>query len=372
MNNGWTRMITSFARIDLFRAAAVVILCLSFLLPVGVAHAQGLEPQTGLHYFVIVNMDTEEVVRRGITGSNGVAYDNLILSPNTRYRHTILQAESFWIASDEFTTPDAGQTLQLPPIVLKRPTSPDSDGDGLHDDGEFVIGTSPSNPDTDEDGILDGAEVRQGTNPLDGRPVRTGIIASVDTPGTAVDICALNDIVAVADSEAGVSVITTGNGTNPIIIAQVDTPGTAQAVACAGDLIAVADGTAGLAIIDISDPPAARITHQIDLGGVAQALTSAANVAYVGTSTGQLVVVDLIGGVVLEQALVAGAIHDVAIEGDTLFVLLDRQLLSYDLAQGFFELLGGRYEQPQCRPDCRSQKAVRGRWLRLCVYSRWI
>ena len=342
MNGSLNGLLTSFAGIVLFRGSVMVGICLALLSAVHVVHAQEPEPQTGLHYFVVVSLDAEgePAVRRGITGSNGIAYDNLILAPNTRYRHTILQAETFWIASDEFTTPSAGQTLHLPPVVLRKPKSTDSDSDGLHDEGEFVVGTSPSNPDTDEDGILDGAEVRQGTNPLDNKPVRTGIIAAADTPGTAVDICALNDIAAVADSEAGVSVLNVANGTNPTIIAQVGTPGTAQAVACTGNLIAVADGTAGLAIIDISDPPAARITHQVDLRGVTQALTLAANVAYVGTSEGQLAVVDLISGVVMEQTFVEGAVHDVAIEGDTLFVLLDGRLRAYGLAQGFLEFLG--------------------------------
>lgn len=45
--------------------------------------------------------------------------------------------------------------------------SNDSDGDGLADWYEFVLGTSPTNGDTDGDGILDGYEVRYGLNPND-------------------------------------------------------------------------------------------------------------------------------------------------------------------------------------------------------------
>ncbi|MEA1784603.1 gliding motility-associated C-terminal domain-containing protein [Arenibacter sp. GZD96] len=43
----------------------------------------------------------------------------------------------------------------------------DSDGDGLTDGEEAVLGTDPNNPDTDGDGISDGDEVLNGTNPLD-------------------------------------------------------------------------------------------------------------------------------------------------------------------------------------------------------------
>jgi len=49
------------------------------------------------------------------------------------------------------------------------PTGPvDTDGDGLTDDEEAVIGTDPLDPDTDDDGLLDGEEVQtHDTDPLD-------------------------------------------------------------------------------------------------------------------------------------------------------------------------------------------------------------
>ncbi|NPA75839.1 MAG: hypothetical protein GXO25_07160, partial [Euryarchaeota archaeon] len=48
-----------------------------------------------------------------------------------------------------------------------NPTVADSDGDGLVDGFEKIIGTDPLNPDTDGDGLSDGAEVlKYGTNPL--------------------------------------------------------------------------------------------------------------------------------------------------------------------------------------------------------------
>lgn len=44
---------------------------------------------------------------------------------------------------------------------------PDSDGDGLSDGDEGVLGTNSNNVDTDGDGMEDGAEVSYGTDPLD-------------------------------------------------------------------------------------------------------------------------------------------------------------------------------------------------------------
>jgi hypothetical protein len=46
--------------------------------------------------------------------------------------------------------------------ILER----DSDGDGLGDGREILLGTDPLNPDTDGDGILDGDEVANGYDPL--------------------------------------------------------------------------------------------------------------------------------------------------------------------------------------------------------------
>ncbi|MHC5029048.1 MAG: hypothetical protein ACYTGR_20040, partial [Planctomycetota bacterium] len=102
---------------------------------------------------------------------------------------------------------------------------PDSDLDGLPDVAEFVLGTDPENPDTDGDGVPDGAEVEQGTDPSDDAPVTTGIVATADTPGLASDVCAIDDLVVVADTSSGVSVFNVFNGMDPTIIAQVDTPG---------------------------------------------------------------------------------------------------------------------------------------------------
>lgn len=169
----------------------------------------------------------------------------------------------------------------------------------------------------------------------------TGVIASSDTPGTAVDVCAINNLAVVADATAGVVVFNVTSGQNPVRIAQIDTPGNAQRVACSGNLIAVADGSAGLAVIDITDPPTARILHQVDLGGSAQAVATAGGVAFVGLSSGQLVSVDLANGTVLERVNAGAAIHDLSIEGDVLFVLINSQLRAYNFADGALEFIGG-------------------------------
>jgi hypothetical protein len=47
----------------------------------------------------------------------------------------------------------------------------DSDGDGLTDEQEMLLGTDPFNADTDGDGFPDGLEVALGSDPLDPRSI---------------------------------------------------------------------------------------------------------------------------------------------------------------------------------------------------------
>ncbi|MBK8021941.1 MAG: hypothetical protein IPK19_11085 [Chloroflexi bacterium] len=211
--------------------------------------------------------------------------------------------------------------------------SADSDNDGLPDLGEDIVGTNPNSPDTDGDGISDGAEVQQGTNPLDGVPARTGIIASADTPGNAVDVCITNELAVVADSSPGVaSFFNVFNGMTPVLIGQVDTPGTAQRVACNDNLIAVADGGSGLAILDVTDPANAVIIRQLNLGSSVISVAASRGIAYAGTTSGQIFMVEMSSGAILDEVLLSGDILDISLgEGYLYAVTSSNRLYSVGL-----------------------------------------
>lgn len=307
--------------------------------PAGTA-TPDLTPQTGLHYFAILNLDSGEVIQRGVAGDNGIAHHNLILAPNTHYRQFILQAGTLFVGSSDFTTPDSGASITLPAIQLHSSRMVDSDGDGLADDAEFIMGTDAADPDSDDDGIQDGSEVQQGTDPLSNRAVRTGIIGSADTPGKAVDICALNDLAVVADSQAGIEVFDVASAFNPTRIAQLAIPGSARAVACSGNLVAVAADSAGLVVVDISDPPAARILHQVTLEGAAQAVVTSAGIAYVGLTSGRVVAVEMRSGTILDQLNLGASVHDVGIGQDTLYALTVGKLHALSLNGDVLEVAG--------------------------------
>ncbi len=292
-------------------------------------------------HFQIVNPRTGLTIRRPTTSEGFV--NNLILSANEQYRGSFYSVRDRQVGHIRFSTGASGTQSVLPHLLLRDPFAGDLDQDGLASEAETILGTRPDLADSDGDGISDGAEVDQGTNPLDGKAVQTGLISSADTPGTAADICAINDMAAVADSQAGISVFNVFNGMNPTIVAQVDTPGNAQAVSCAGSSIAVADGIAGLAIIDITDPPAARIRSQISLPGNAVAVATAGGIAYVGLDTGIIVSVDLNSGSVIQDVRGLAAVHDLAIAGDFLFAITANDLRAYDISKGGLDLRGSAF-----------------------------
>ena len=176
-------------------------------------------------------------------------------------------------------------------------------------------------------------------NPLDGEPSQTGIVSTVDTPGTAVDVAAFNDMVIVANVDGGVSVFNVFNRMNPVAIAQIDTPGRASRVALSGNWVAVVDDFAGLAIIDISDPPGSRIIFQISsavLGGTPTSVATRGGIAYVGVGAGNLATVNMETGTVLDFIDVDEAkkekIRDLFVTGDHLYILTDSELKIFFLS----------------------------------------
>lgn len=325
------------------------LLCLTLTGGLGLCHRTVLSqpanpPSVPSLFYLIENRQSGDVIRRGTVEAGGLVPNDVNLAPQTIYREWLYDPATKLIGFEDFQTPTAGQRIHIPPIHMHIPAAPDTDGDGLSDDAEYVIGTDPNKPDTDGDGVPDGAAVQQGLNPLQGRPVITGVIGSVATPGTAMDVYAQSGVAVLAAGSAGVIVFDTSSSANPIRVAQVGTPSDAVRVAGSGNLIAVA--ASSLLIVDVSTPSQARIMRQVNLGSSARAVAAAAGIAFAGTSSGVLVSVDMASGTVLARANAGAIVHDLAFGGDALFVLAGNQLLSFRYDRGGLELLGTAAASP--------------------------
>lgn len=278
-----------------------------------------LQPVGGRTYFAVRNLNNS-FVSRGQGGTSGVLHIRAIrLAADTDYEELVLHGPTLRIASAHFTTPGSGSEFEIPGFTLAPDTSPDADGDGLGETGEFILGTDPNNPDSDSDGVNDGPEVQQGLNPLDGLPVPTGIVASVDTPGESLDICTADNMAVIADGSAGVTIFNIFEGLNPVRVAQIDTPGNAKAVAFAKPFIAVADGPGGLGMIALTDPDTAAISRQIAFEADAISVAAAAGLAFVGLKNGTIVVVEMATGLELARLTLASSVEDLVLGGNFLY-----------------------------------------------------
>ncbi|MEQ1890939.1 MAG: putative Ig domain-containing protein [Planctomycetota bacterium] len=226
-------------------------------------------------------------------------------------------------------TADINDDLQSwgPDIDWLEDNTGDEDKDGLGEISEGIIGTDTLLSDTDGDGLGDGIEVELGSDPLDGLQVRTGVVGSAPTQDYAADVFALNDLVLVADSTAGLAVFNVFSGMEPELVAQVDTQGSAKDVALIGSLAVVADGTGGLVAIDLAAVPTAAIVWTAPLGDVS-CVASIADLVVAGLSNGRLATLDGTSGVVLDELVprLAGPVQDIEVFGETLFVLTQSQL----------------------------------------------
>ncbi|MGE6756785.1 hypothetical protein ACQKGO_02130 [Corallococcus interemptor] len=69
--------------------------------------------------------------------------------------------------SQPLDTDGDGLSDELEGVIGTHPNNPDTDGDGLTDGNEYnTVGTNPTDPDSDGDGLNDGAEIVRGTDPL--------------------------------------------------------------------------------------------------------------------------------------------------------------------------------------------------------------
>ncbi|MCB1526942.1 MAG: VCBS domain-containing protein, partial [Hyphomicrobiaceae bacterium] len=204
----------------------------------------------------------------------------------------------------------------------------DTDGDGLSDDAEEIIGTKIDSADTDGDGVSDYAEIKAGSNPLDGLPVATGVMAAAALQGQVRAIAAENDIggtgstAFVATDTYGLAVVDIMSPFKPVVEAELDLPGTAVDVAIDVSLgIAAVAASTGLHLIDVTNTTAPRLLTTVDIAATQVEIID--GVAYVN-SGGNLKSVDLTTGeeiATLDLSGTATTIAGLTHEGSVVYAL---------------------------------------------------
>ena len=175
----------------------------------------------------------------------------------------------------------------MPQIIVQRDDSRDTDGDGLSDVAEFVIGTSEQQSDTDDDGISDAAEIEQRLDPLDDRGFPTGVISSLPLAGEAKQVAVspgsgdIDRIAYVATGSAGLALVDVSVFNNPVVLGQVALSGDSVdvAVSTSRDLAVVA-GSVGVQLVDVSDPMLPVLAQTVALPTGARAIVIADGIAY--------------------------------------------------------------------------------------------
>ena len=217
----------------------------------------------------------------------------------------------------------------------------DSDGDGLSDLAEQVLGTSRLRIDTDHDGLSDLAEISVGGNPLGAFRPASGVVASLSLLGTAEALVlaasagsTVRETAYIATGAYGMAIVDVSTPLAPKLLSQLRLGGEATGIAMDTTLhrAVVATGDA-LHIIDVSSQTAPTEIFNVALA--ATRVVDVDGIAYANNGT-MIDAVDLATGMLVHRLPLGGAaITGLVSEGNHLYVMdAARTLTIVDLASG--------------------------------------
>jgi hypothetical protein len=284
--------------------------------------AAGFPPTPGLFY-KLTNLATGAVLRGRLDESG--QFKNVILAPISLYSAEYFDLPTGQIGATVFKTATSGAPTPIPIGILAPSTSPDTDGDGLSDAAEAIVGTDPTKASTAGDGIGDLAALQSGLNPLAPISPATGIAASVPLQGQATRVLLQSSTAGlaayVATGTYGLALVDVTQFQKPLLLSQIALSGNSSDVAVDDHLhiAAVASNAGGLNLVDVSKPNhpavfatiAVNATHVSVYGGVAYTAVGAKLSAY-----------DMLTGKDLQDLTVGStAISALARDGTLLYAL---------------------------------------------------
>ncbi|MFM7406107.1 MAG: Ig-like domain-containing protein, partial [Cuspidothrix sp.] len=260
--------------------------------------------------------------------TNGRGQISSVLPRNTDYKISVYDITNNLIGTIIGKTALSGSATQIPKILYQSAVGlPDTDGEGLVDQAEKIIGTNANKKDTDNDGINDFAEIQQGLDPLGGQGFPTGIIASLPLLGEAKAVTVAGSITNsqtqtayVATGSYGLAVVNASQFNNPTILGQLNLLGDATDVAVDTKLniAAVASNSGGLHLVNVADGMLPTLNKTINLD--ANQVEIADGIAY-ATVDNVLHAIGLATGEELQNLTLpgSGTVTGLAREGTTLY-----------------------------------------------------
>lgn len=271
------------------------------------------------------------------------------LPPDAEFRHLEFDPVSGLVSELQLLGAPTGSRVVSAVPVFRPPLGPDTDGDGLADEVEFIIGTAVADPDSDRDGVNDGDEVRAGGDPLDGVVANLGILSAVRLGGAARDVVVEGAVgqpgtalAYVATGPAGLAIVDVTDPSRPVVVAELDLPGDSTAIAHEPrrQLAILTAGGAGVHYVDVADPARPRLLparEPVTTANVPNRVVTQGGWAYQGRAT-TVAAVDPAAQTAVTSLDLGGLGHNVldlalAPDGRVLYVLDQRGTLhSFGLA----------------------------------------
>ena len=293
----------------------------------------------------------------------------LFVAAEQFFRVTAFDSSTDLISRHHDVTRPSGRSTPVSNKNYEPSVSPDTDGDGLPDDVEKVIGTNPNLIDTNDDGISDFDQVQAGLDPLSGLTVGVGEIGSARLSGEALGVTVeasgtnLDDRIAyVATGTYGLGIVDVSDPTSPIVLSEIDLTGTANAVAVdpQGRTAVVAAGAAGVHFLNVTDPTKPLLVDT-NFGPVeAKFVNVFEGTAFVAAAD-TLYAVDVVTHDITDSLpLGGGMITGLSREGSNLFAHdASKTIRSFDVSGGKLTPLGLGYTSRWRRSGvCRCQRCV--------------
>ena len=320
--------------------------------------SQTVIPNSG--FYEIVNIVNGNIISRGVTDNNGyiqsfvpsdVDLEIRYFDPSSmRYGAAI--AVSGMSGSGLSLSSKAGLPQSIADLgiiteaITNSPQYPDTDGDGLPDIAEEVIGSNPNKVDSIVTGISDYDAILNG---IDATTVsKTGVISSLTLQGQSQAITlsgSLTDSTKqyafVATGSYGLAIVDASSPFKPVVLSELALSGFASDVAVSMELnrAVVADGTSGAQIIDFSNPASPKVVASIP--GNATQVEVIDSYAYASDGT-SLVAIDLATNSVSQTLSMGGStIASMAHDGSLLYVMdTARKLHVIDTSLGVMSEIG--------------------------------